>query len=387
VSSQPPHILIVDDEKSILEVFRTLFKNDGYRMTFCTSGREALSILQNKDVDIVISDKNLLDISGLEVIKAAKEIRPETEAIIITGYASLDTALYAMELDAFDYMLKPLHNIFDIKNKVRKALQKQAMTLENRRLLQHLKEYSQELENALEERKRVEAELIQSEKLAGIGTLASGIAHEISSPLFGVLGLAEAILDEEDIGLIKEYAGEIVDYAKQIREIVQELSAYSRTASVDGVAEVNLEKICGEALRMVERTRSSFPGRRRVEIEEGLAIHARPNEIKQLFVNLIKNAIDALESDCPPDPLIEIVGYSEDTHAIIEVRDNGPGIPPERLHKIFDPFFTTKEVGKGTGLGLHIVHRIVSKYHGTISATNRQGGGTVFTIRFAHRVL
>ena len=115
------------------------------------------------------------------------------EAIIITGYASLDTALAAMQLDVYDYIVKPAKDVFMIQRRIRQAFEKQAMARENRRLLKHLKEKNEELNRMVDELRNVQAELIQSEKLAGIGTLAAGIAHEISSPLFGVMGLAEAI--------------------------------------------------------------------------------------------------------------------------------------------------------------------------------------------------
>ncbi len=381
-NSAPKHILVVDDEDVILEVFRTLFSEDGYRMTFLREGREAIDFLRRSHVDLVIADKNLLDISGLEVAKVAKEVDPLTEVIIITGFASLDTVLAAMELDVFDYMLKPLRNIFDIKKKVRQALAKQDMTIENRRLLQHLKEHAQKLEAALEERKRVESELIQSEKLAGIGTLAAGIAHEISSPLFGIMGLAEAILDEEDTELAHQYAREIVEYSKQIKEIVQELSVYSRTAKHESPVPVDIRRVAEDAVRMVVRSKKTDPAWVRVEVEEGVTLVARPSEIQQTIVNLVKNAVEAVEDCGDRDPRVRVSARREGDQVVLEVADSGNGIPPQQVEQVFDPFFTTKDVGKGTGLGLHIVYRIVTKYGGTIHVDSTEQKGTTFTLRF-----
>ena len=378
----PNHILVVDDEDVILEVFRTLFAEDGYRMTFLRGGREAIEFLRRSKVDLVIADKNLLDISGLDVAKAAKEIDPLIEVIIITAFASLDTVLAAMELDVFDYMLKPLHNIFDIKKKVRQALEKRAVTLENRRLVQHLQEHARKLEAALEARKRVESELIQSEKLAGIGTLAAGIAHEISSPLFGILGLAEAILDEDDIELAHQYAREIVDYSKQIKEIVQELSAYSRTARHESLVPVDIERIVEDAVRMVLRSKRKDPSWVQIDVEPGLSMVARPSEIQQIVVNLVKNAVEAVETGEGREPRVQVTGRREADQVVLEVSDTGHGIARAQVEQIFDPFFTTKDVGKGTGLGLHIVYRIVTKYGGTIHVDSVENQGTTFTLRF-----
>lgn len=362
------HILVVDDERVVLELFETLFEGDPLLLTCVETGREALELVRQGGINVVIVDKNLADISGLEVLKTTKALSPLTEVIIITGAASLDSVLMAIELDAFDYILKPLHNIYDIKNKVRKAIEKQAMILENQRLLTHLREHATQLERSLEERKKMEAELIQSEKLAGIGVLAAGIAHEIASPLFGILGLAEAILDEDNVPLVHDYAREIVEYSKQIREIVQELSAYSRTAKMEGVTTVEIRRVVEDALKLAHRSRKMDGIEVGVELEDGLCMFARPNEIQQLLVNLVKNAVDAFEALPPGAPRrIKVSGKREDGGVVLRVSDSGCGIPPSAIERIFDPFFTTKGVGKGTGLGLNIVYRIVTRHEGTIT--------------------
>lgn len=400
VAAAPPkHILVVDDERVVLDLFETLFAGDPYRLTCIEDGREALDIIKNVGADLVIVDKNLRDISGLEVLKVTKELSPLTEVIVITGSISLDSVLMAIELDAFDYILKPINNIYDIKAKVRKALQKQQIVIENQRLVKHLSEYSQQLERALEERKRMESELIQSEKLAGIGTLAAGIAHEISSPLFGILGLAEAIGDEDQVSLCHEYAREIVEYSKQIREIVQDLSAYSRTSRHEERVPVDIRRTCEDAIRLVFRSRKMDGLEVVVSVEDDVTMRARPNELQQLLVNLIKNAVDAFESMGPgssglADATAEGSGTSQRRRRIevkawqtadtlhLQVGDNGCGIPPQALEKVFEPFYTTKSVGKGTGLGLHIVWRLVTKYGGSISVDSKAGIGTTFSMRF-----
>lgn len=380
------HILVVDDERIVLDLFETLFISDPLRLTCVEDGKAALHVLRTEGADVVIVDKNLRDISGLEVLKVAKEILPSCEVIMITGAASLDSVLLAMELDAFDYILKPIRNIFDIKAKVRKALDKQRIVRENQRLLKHLQEHAQSLERALEERKRMEAELIQSEKLAGIGTLAAGIAHEISSPLFGILGMAEAIADEDDLKLCHEYAREIIDYSKQIREIVQDLSAYSRTARNEGLVKVDLKRSCEDAVRLVFRSRKTEPVDTSFELADDLIIDARPNEIQQVLVNLLNNAVDAFTGLPAQAPRrIVIRGKRQLEQVVLTVQDSGTGISPASLEKVFEPFYTTKGVGKGTGLGLHIVWRIVTRYEGSIQVESTPGQGTCFTLRFPAR--
>jgi signal transduction histidine kinase len=377
------HLLIVDDEPVILQILQAVLEGEPYRITAVGTGREAATVIQEQGCDLLLTDKNLPDISGIELLRQAKAKDPFTEVIIITGYASLETALTAMELDAFDYVLKPLNNVFDIRKKARQALQKRDMALENRRLLAHLQEKNAELEAALHETKDLQAELIQSEKLAGIGTLAAGIAHEISSPLFGIMGLAEAVDDEEDIALVREYAGDIVEYCRNIRDIVVELSSYSRTATNEYRTTIDLPRIIEDALLLVERSAPVDGVSFTVELPETAFVHARTNEIQQVFVNLIKNAAEAVierfEGASGGEVIIRAGLDGEQAWATVS--DNGSGIPDDKRSVIFDPFYTTKPPGKGTGLGLNVVYRILTKYRGTITVESEPNRGTTFHLK------
>jgi len=379
-----PRLLIVDDEPVILQILKAVFEDEPYDLFMASSGAEAMERMQAQGVDLLLTDKNLPDINGLELLKAARTFNPDAEIIIITGYASLETALAALELDAFDYVLKPLNNVFDIRKKVRRALEKQQMVLENRRLLEHLRKKNAELEQSLAETQKLQSELIQSEKLAGIGTLAAGIAHEISSPLFGILGLAESIVDETDGELVRNYAKDIVEYSQTIRNIVVELSGYSRAAQGEYLTTVDLPKVIDDAIRLVERSADTRGIDTEREYEPETFINASTNEIQQVFVNLVKNAVEALGDQRSLNTPCKIgvkVGHGADG-AWARVSDNGPGIPGQYRAMVFDPFYTTKPPGKGTGLGLNIVYRIVTKYRGSIQVESEEGHGTTFHLHF-----
>ncbi|MDG1482127.1 MAG: hybrid sensor histidine kinase/response regulator [Myxococcota bacterium] len=382
-STPARHLLIVDDEPVILQILQAVLEGEPYRLTAVGTGREAAAVIEEQGCDLLLTDKNLPDISGIDLLRLAKEKDPFTEVIIITGYASVETAIAAMELDAFDYVLKPLNNVFDIRKKARQALQKRDMALENRRLLSHLQEKNAELEAALRESQELQAELIQSEKLAGIGTLAAGIAHEISSPLFGIMGLAEAVDDEEDLALVREYAGDIVEYCRNIRDIVVELTSYSRTATTEYRTAVDLPRIIEDALLLVERSAPVDGVVFDRQLPEAAYVHARTNEIQQVFVNLIKNAAEAVieRFGGAPGGRVGIRVGQDDESVWAEVSDNGSGIPDDKLSVIFDPFYTTKPPGKGTGLGLNVVYRILTKYRGTISVESEPERGTTFRLK------
>jgi signal transduction histidine kinase len=379
-----PHLVIVDDEPVILQILKAVFEDEPYRLTLASSGHEALEVMRRDGVDLLLTDKNLPDVNGLELLKAAKQVNTDAEVIIITGYASLETALAAMELDAFDYVLKPLNNVFDIRKKVRRALEKQRMVIRNRELLTFLESKNAELERSLDETKRLQAELIQSEKLAGIGTLAAGIAHEISNPLFGILGLAEAILEEDKPDLVREYATDIVEYSQNIRSIVVELSSYSRASKGEYLTTVDLTRVINDAIRLVERSADTRGIRITTTLEPSTFVNARTNEIQQVFVNLVKNAVEALADlhGAGREGEVSVRTGADNGQVWATVSDNGPGIPSSNLAMVFDPFYTTKQPGKGTGLGLNIVYRIVTKYRGTVTAESLEGQGTTFRVRF-----
>lgn len=384
-------LIIVDDEPVVLSLLVAVFQGDpALEVVKCPDGATALAAMEQGGVDVLLTDKNLPDVNGLELARRCKELVPDAEVVVITGYASLDTALAAMELDVFDYIVKPPKDIHDVRRKVGQAFEKQ-------RLARALKARNADLEQALEELREVQAELIQSEKLAGIGTLAAGIAHEISSPLFGVMGLAEAIIEEDDLELVRGYASEIVDYSRSIKDIVVQLSGYSRTAESEYHTTVDLPRVVEDAVKLVVRSLSFDPRCVSIHVARGrgdgldvasgdLLVNARTSEVQQIFVNLVKNAVEAvLERYGTEEPFrgrVTLRIEQTPKHVQATVTDNGPGIPKDRQSAIFDPFYTTKPPGRGTGLGLNIVYRILTKYRGQITVESAEGEGTAFTVRF-----
>jgi C4-dicarboxylate-specific signal transduction histidine kinase len=316
-------------------------------------------------------------VNGLELIRHARALTPDAEAILLTGYASLDTAIEAVKLDVFDYIVKPPRDIFEVVKKVRAAFERQAMRRENRRLVEDLSAKNLELTSALEEVNRAQAELVQSEKLAGVGTLAAGVAHEISSPLFGVMGLAEAIVDEDDLDEIHDHAREIVNYSRSIRDIVVGLTGYARDAQTVHDGACDLGQAVRDACQLVVRSAAARDEQLVVQADGEFWVLARGPELQQVFVNLVRNAVEATGAEGQ----VWVTLSQHDAVVVATVEDNGPGLPAGSEHQVFDPFFTTKAPGEGTGLGLNIVYRIITRYRGTILAENRAEGGARFIVR------
>jgi PAS domain S-box-containing protein len=228
------------------------------------------------------------------------------------------------------------------------------------------------------EERQIQDHLLQTEKLASLGTMVSGMAHEINNPAQAILGMAELLQEERELEKVREYASDIIAYAKHVSGVARDFVGYTRVTSRDGACEVDLRDRLAEAVKMVRRG----PHFGYVEVVTAFdpvpPLRARKAEIDQLFINLIHNAVQAMNGS----GRLTLSAAVEQQQVVVRIDDTGCGIPKAVLHKIFDPFFTTKEPGKGTGLGLSIVYRIVTRYGGTLGVESEEGKGTRFTIRF-----
>ena len=231
---------------------------------------------------------------------------------------------------------------------------------------------------ALEQIHQQQRQLVQSEKLAGIGTLAAGVAHEINNPLAGIMGMAEAVMSAKTIEKAKEYAKEIVHYSENAARIVRDLQNYARVVPEDPLNSLNIEDVIEDALRLATHSGLLKMVKVHRNKENISCIMAEPSQLGQVFINLIQNAVQAMGGKGE----ITISTWMEDDKVFACVKDAGPGISSEHIGRIFDPFFSTKKEGEGTGLGLAVTLRIVSRFGATITCDSSPGNGTTFTLCF-----
>lgn len=223
---------------------------------------------------------------------------------------------------------------------------------------------------------KLQAELFHAEKLAGIGSFASGLAHDINNPLQLILGLAENLTEEKDLEAIHEQAKEIIEAVRRTSAICRDLTRYSRKSSARDDTVVNLNGRLDEALK-IARYATTFHDISVVKHYDA-DVHARgnPDELLHVFVNLITNAVHAMDQGGGTLVLATQGGGG----ARVSISDTGCGMTQETVDKIFEPFFTTKGPEEGTGLGLYNVKTIVNKLHGTIAVDSCVDKGTTFTI-------
>ena len=226
------------------------------------------------------------------------------------------------------------------------------------------------------ERKKLEERLNQTERLAELGTLASGMAHEIGTPMNVILGRAENLMRRTDDEATKHTLGIIISQVERITRLMNQLLTFARRRPIER-RPTDLKKTIEDALEVIQERLTSHHVNLEASFAGSLpAVYADSDQISQVLLNLFINAIHAM----PDGGVLRVHVMQKDGALRIIVADSGCGISEKDLPQIFKPFFTTKEVGKGTGLGLTVVHGIIQDHGGSISVQSKPGEGTAFTI-------
>jgi signal transduction histidine kinase len=237
--------------------------------------------------------------------------------------------------------------------------------------------------------RRMEGQLRQSERLAAVGQLAAGLAHEINNPLGVIQCYAELLRNAEDRPQAQADLDVIMRHTEQARKVVRDLLDFARPRP----ATPGPTDLAAQAAALIEVLR---PRARAVRAEMTLdaatdlpPVQAGSDALEHILSNILLNALDAVAEQPENTPRrVEVAVRAEDVDnaggagsVLLTVRDTGPGIAPEHLDRVFDPFFTTKAVGKGTGLGLAVVYGLVRELGGELLAANNEGGGAVLSVR------
>ncbi|HET7786197.1 MAG TPA: ATP-binding protein [Myxococcales bacterium] len=358
MSNHDARILVVDDNIALLENLEQILEEEGYQVATAPSAAMALERAK-PSFDVALVDLRLPDSSGTSLAVQLKEISPGGEIVLLTGFATLETAIGAVRAGAFAYLVKPCSTA-DLLLTIEQALRQVRLHAEKRELARRAQ---------------------VAEKLAAVGTLTAGISHEIRNPL-NAAGLQLAVLErrlrklpEELQKPVMEPLGLVRDEIRRLEHLLEDFLQFARPRELDArpvdvhsVLEAVLGLLGGDA----ERRGMTLDA----QIDGNLpAVLGDAERLRQVLMNLALNAMEAV----PQGGRVRVSARSVGREVLLAVDDSGPGIPTELAERIFEPFFTTKAAG--SGLGLSIVHAIVSQHGGTIGYEKSQLGGARFWVR------
>lgn len=476
--------LVVDDERLTLKIISDILAKEDYEVKTALNCEKALELLQQNEFDVILTDIRMPGRNGLDLLQRIRTYNPDMPVIIMTGFASLETAMKAVQQGAFDYLTKPLE-YNKLKSIMKNAAESYELLRENKRLLKKLKEVNaglelkvrernRDLENILNstyesiittdkeliikganpkarymfgedcfgrklselvqginfdaiiprilndpsyttkhelrhgnkfleitisplvdfqtdelfgtiavaedvtEKKKLEAQLIQSTKMSAVGQLAAGVAHEFNNILTGIIGYTSIAMTRENIEQIRMDLKIVEKASSRAVEIVNKLFSFSKQKE-EKFQLALIEEVIEDTLVLIERTFQLDGIRILRHYGKIPSIAMNMGEIQQVILNMAINSSHAM----PEGGVIGISTELKDDYVKIDFSDTGIGISKENMSRIFEPFFTTKgKIGSnsGTGLGLSVVYAIIERHGGRIDLSSEVGKGTTFTI-------
>ncbi|MBV9768471.1 MAG: response regulator [Bryobacterales bacterium] len=393
-------ILIVDDQTVNLRVLAGVLEFAGYPNVHCLNdSRNILETFREFQPDVILLDLHMPHVDGIAAMDLLATVIPEDDYVpilVLTGDGTAEAKEKVLSHGAHDFLSKPL-NRTEVQLRVKNLLETRHLHLQlksqNASLEQQVRErteLAEELGRSNEKLKETQAHLIHSEKMAGLGQLVAGIAHEINNPLAFVIN--NIFIVQEGLGKLAVApdlpAGELARVSKmqarindaqagatRVKDLVTKLRTFSRLDE-GTVKTINIHESIESVLLFLRHKMED-----RIEVERQYGdvemLTCLAGELNQVLMNLIANAIDAIDG---PGRITLATGQ-QNGDFVIRVRDTGKGISDEIRNRIFEPFFTTKPIGEGTGLGLAISYGIIKAHNGSMEFSTKAGEGTEFILK------
>ncbi len=387
-----PVVLTIDDDQAVRESLVNFLEDFGYTVLQAADGEAGLAVLVESRPDMVLVDLRMPRMDGLQVLARARALAPETPVMVISGAGEIRDVVEALRQGAWDYLIKPIQDMTILLHSVQTCLERARLQRQNR-------EYQKSLEESLDTLHRTQKEMIQSAKMAALGDLVAGVAHEVNTPI-GVSVTASSFLAERTrqirelyqqgemkrsdlekyLALAEESSASVLSNLERAAELVQSFKkvAVDQSSEEKRVFEVRgyLEQILLSLRPQFKRT----PHAVRLDCPAALSMDSYPGAVMQIMTNLIMNSLIHGFADGLPGEIhirIEEAGDS----VVLVYRDTGIGMTAEQKERIYDPFYTTRRGAGGTGLGMNIVYNLVTQtLKGSIRLETSPGQGALFTL-------
>lgn len=369
-------VLVIDDERGPRESLRILLSRE-YRVECVDSVDHGLEAIKRESPDIIIMDIRMPGKSGIDGLREIRKLDEQVSVVMLTGYATIETAQQALRLGANDYINKPFDTT-EMMGVVKRYVQRTRIDRKRSKMLMNLRDMNTRLSTSLAER----------EHLASMGQSSAEFAHDLRNPLMIVGGYVDLLsrqLENAREMMGGEYS-QVVEYLNVIEKNVQRCSDLSHMWQKLGKSDMGkrVPMSMGDLMDDLVMGVEPLACTENVDVEYGIearaaVIEANRPQLLRAVHNVVANAIQAV---APGTGKVRIEVRQTDGHVEITVRDNGCGMTPEVQERIFEPYFTTKEEGKGTGLGMVITKKIVEEHHGAVDVQSRPGEGTLVKLRF-----
>ncbi|QWR76430.1 hybrid sensor histidine kinase/response regulator [Candidatus Magnetomonas plexicatena] len=403
-------LLIIDDDEVVIKRLKRFFESEGFEVFTATSGLRGLEIIEFSKIDVVISDINMSDMDGIEVITAAKKYYQDIEGIMVTGANDDENAIRSLRAGAIDYLTKPV-NLDELLFSVKKAIERihlnRTRLYRNRELkisTEIISKMNEELERRIQERStelsKMQVQLFQTSKLATLGEMSAGLAHEINQPLGGIALVAKSfrkLLERDSLTETEIVSGlnDIESSVKRMTKIIQHIRTFARQDTLKFV-KVDVVDTVESAFSLLDEQLRLHEIAVIKDFEPSLPqIIGEPYQLEQVWINLITNARDAMDEkdkqlcaarieSCDYSKRLNVtVKYDIDLDSVVvTVADNGIGMNRKVRERVLEPFFTTKEVGQATGLGLSISYGIIRNHKGRIEIESLEDDHTTIKVIF-----
>ena len=379
-------VVIIDDDRNLLDLTSQILSRHGFKPYVAERAREGIALISLHAPTLVLLDYIMPEMDGLAALQLIKKNFPDTYVVMLTGKGSEEIAVETMKCGASEYILKPFNNR-NLVERLHTVLKIQKIELHNRelqkqqeRLFAEIEQWNLELQKRVHEKsealQEAQKEIVQAEKLAAMGYLSAGIAHEIRNPLNSISLFIQLMHQTTTDPEQREYQVKVMKEVERIDSIIRKLLDVSRRPrSISSSVQIN--KVIDAAIEAFAPQIEN----RRITVERQYhcvpqPITADSTELGQIFTNLFLNALDAMGQS----GRLYIELFEKDARVIVRVSDSGSGITEDLFSSIFEPFFSTKI--RGTGMGLPVAQRIARMYEGSMQVESSSPEGTTFRLEF-----